>query len=117
MTTVASANILFELPTAAARESLDMVLAADPDLVGLQEWYLPRLGLLRRTGDVLITPSLGRLRLPAKGSARYHWVATAGAGCVAGARADRFDLIEGRSVVLSGPGRAERADHPWNLEP
>lgn len=116
-TSVATANILYKLPRSSAEEALTTVLAAEPDLVGLQEWYVSRLGLLRRTGDVLVTPSYGALRVPARRTPRYHWVVTAGAGSAAGARADRFDLLEGRSVLLTGPGRAERPDRPWGLEP
>ncbi|MET3960757.1 hypothetical protein ABIE44_000691 [Marmoricola sp. OAE513] len=115
-TRVASANVLFKLAASAAEETLTTVLATEPDLVGLQEWYVSRAGLLRRTGDVTLVPSFGVLRLPAR-TPRYHWVATLGAGCVVGARSDRFDLLEGRSLLLSGLGRSERVDHPFNAEP
>lgn len=114
MTTVVSANLIYTLPAPTARTALDLVLAAEPDLVGLQEWYVPRLPLLRRTGDVRLEP--GFLRIPAR-SPRYHWVATIGAGSVVGARADRFDLIEGRSVLLTGIGRSDRPDRFLATEP
>lgn len=117
MTTVVSANLLYTLPKAPARVALDLVLADEPDLVGLQEWYLPRLGLLRRTGDVLLEPSAGLLRVPAPDTPRYHWVATLADGNVAGARADRFDLVEGRSVLLTGIGRSDRPDRFLSTEP
>jgi len=114
MTTVVSANTLYTLPSHAAREVLDLALAEAPDLVGLQEWYLPRLPLLRRTGDVRLEP--GFLRVPAQ-APRYHWVATIAAGNVVGARADRFDLVQGRSVLLTGIGRSDRPDRFLSTEP
>ena len=48
-TRAATANILYKLPRSAAEEALTTVLATEPDLVGLQEWYVSRLDLLRRT--------------------------------------------------------------------
>lgn len=117
MTTVVSANLLYTLPASDARTALDLVLAPEPDLVGLQEWYLPRLGLLRRTGDVRLEPTQGLLRVPATSRPRYHWVQTIADGNVVGARADRFDLLEGRSVVLTGIGRSDRPDRFLALEP
>ncbi len=117
MTTVVTANLLYTLPFPAAREALGLVLADQPDLVGLQEWYLPRLPLLRRTGDVRLEPSFGLLRVPAPRSPQYHWVETIADGNVVGARADRFDLIEGRSVVLTGIGRSDRPDRFLHTEP
>lgn len=116
-TSVVTANLLFKLSRAEAAQALDTVLAEEPDLIGLQEWYVSRTDLLRRTGDVLLAPSLGLLRIPAGRDHGYHWVATIGAGCAVGARADRFDLVEGRAVVLSGLGRAERTEYPLNAEP
>jgi endonuclease/exonuclease/phosphatase family metal-dependent hydrolase len=116
-TTVASANLLFRLPATTAQESLRQVLDQAPDLIGLQEWYVSRVGLLRATGDVTISPSFGLVRLPANGRRDFHWVAAIGADCVVGARADRYDLLESRSVLLSGLGTSEREDHPLHLEP
>lgn len=117
-TSVATANLLFRLDRSDAAEALATVLAAEPDLVGLQEWYVSRTDLLARTGDVRLVPSLGllHLRLPRR-SHGYHWVATIGAGCAVGARADRYDLLEARSLLLSGLGRAERDDYPFGAEP
>lgn len=119
-TSVVSANLLFKLSRADAALALRTILAEEPDLIGLQEWYVSRTDLLRRTGGVMLTPSLGLLRIWSGSSHRsgdYHWVATIGAGCAVGARADRFDLIEGRSVVLNGIGRAERTEYLFNAEP
>lgn len=118
-TSVVTANLLFKLSRADAALALRTVLAEEPDLVGLQEWYVSRTDLLSRTGDVLLAPSLGLLRIPSAGQRAngYHWVATIGAGSAVGARADRFDLIEGHAIVLSGPGRAERTDYLLNAEP
>jgi len=117
MTTVVSANLLYTLPAPDARIALDLVLAPEPDLVGLQEWYLPRLPLLRRTGDVRLEPSFGLIRIPAPRTPLYHWVETIADGNVVGARADRFDLIEGRSVLLTGIGRSDRPDRFLDTEP
>jgi hypothetical protein len=114
MTTVVSANTLYTLSAHDARTVLDLTLAESPDLVGLQEWYLPRLPLLRRTGDVRLEP--GILRVPAR-TPRYHWVATIADGNVVGARADRYDLVEGRSVLLTGIGRSDRPDRFLHTEP
>ncbi len=116
-TVVVSANLLYTLPAAAARTALETVLAEQPDLVGLQEWYLPRLPLLRRTGDVRLEPSHGLLRVPASRRPRYHWIATIADGNVVGARADRFDVVAGRSVVLTGPGPSDRPDRFLGTEP
>lgn len=119
-TSVVTANILFKLSRTDAALALETVLAHEPDLIGLQEWYVSRTDLLSRTGDVLLTPSCGLLRLASRSAAPaqdYHWVSTIGAGCAVGARLDRFDLLEGRSVVLSGLGRAERTEYPFNAEP
>lgn len=113
---VASANILYKLPARDAGAALGLVLDEQPDLVGLQEWYVSRLGLLRRTGDVLLAPSAGLLRVPSS-VPRYHWVATIGAGNVAGARADRYDLLEGRSVTLSSVGPSDRPERFLHTEP
>jgi hypothetical protein len=117
MTTVVSANLLYTLPAPDARKALDLVLAPQPDLVGLQEWYLPRLPLLRRTGDVRLEPSFGLIRIPAAHAPRYHWVETIADGNVVGARADRFDLVHGRSVLLTGIGRSDRPDRFLDTEP
>ena len=114
-TRVASANILYTLPARDAVTALEQVLAEEPDLVGLQEWYVSRLPQLRRTGDVRTVPTLGRLSLP--GPKRYHWVSSIACGNVVGARADRFDLIGADAVVLSGIGRSDRPDRFLGTEP
>ena len=114
-TRVASANILYKLGAKAATTALEQVLAEEPDLVGLQEWYVSRLPLLRRTGDVRTVPSLFRLSVP--GPERYHWVSSIACGNVVGARADRFDLLRADDVVLSGIGRSDRPDRFLGTEP
>ena len=78
MTVVASANILYTLPPRAAADALDAVLAEAPDLVSLQEWYLPRLGLLRVPATSGSRPSGGlpAIPVPAPAPRTYHWVAT-----------------------------------------
>jgi hypothetical protein len=114
-TTVASATILYKLPRRDATAALEQVLAEEPDLVGLQEWYVSRLPLLRRTGDVRTVPSLLGLAVPGPG--RYHWVSSVACGNVVGARADRFDLLEADDVLLSGIGRSDRPDRFLGTEP
>lgn len=116
-TVVASANILYKLPRHDARAALAQVLEERPDLVGLQEWYLSRLSLLRQFGSVRVVPGLGfglssRPRDPA-----YHWVSAVGGGNVVGARADRFDPLSARAVFLSRIGRSDRPDRFLRTEP
>ena len=110
---VATANVLYTLPRADARTTLDHVLEAGPDLVALQEWYVVRLGLLREFGDVRIVPgfNIGTLN-PA-----YHWVTAVAGGNAVGARADRFEPVSARAVWLSGIGRSDRDDRFLGLEP
>ncbi|MCW2785346.1 MAG: hypothetical protein JWP74_1863 [Marmoricola sp.] len=117
MTVVASANILYKLPVRAAELTLEQVLAEQPDLVGLQEWYVSRLLSLRRAGDVRTVPSIGQRSVPSTRDARYHWVSSVGCGNVVGARADRFDLVGARAVVLSRIGRSDRPDRFLRTEP
>src|SRR5690242_9060080 len=114
-TKVASANILYKLGAGDAVRALEQVLAEEPDLVGLQEWYISRLPLLRRTGSVRTVPSLAGLSVP--GPKRYHWVSSVACGNVVGARADRFDLLEARDVLLSGIGKSDRPDRFLGTEP
>ncbi|RNL80044.1 hypothetical protein [Nocardioides marmorisolisilvae] len=114
-TKVASANILYKLGNRDAVVALEQVLAEEPDLVGLQEWYISRLPLLRRTGDVRTVPALLGLSVP--GPDRYHWVSSVSCGNVVGARADRFDLIRADDVLLSGIGRSDRPDRFLSTEP
>jgi hypothetical protein len=114
-TKVASANILYKLGADDAVTALEQVLAEEPDLVGLQEWYVSRLPLLRRTGSVRTVPSVAGFSVP--GPKRYHWVSSIACGNVVGARADRFDLLEARDVLLSGIGRSDRPDRFLHTEP
>ncbi|WP_460854129.1 hypothetical protein [Nocardioides montaniterrae] len=113
-TRIATANILFKLPHADARRALDLVLAEQPDLVTLQEWYVVRLNLLRATGSVRITPGLP-VSIP--GGDDFHWITGLGGGNAVGARKDRFDLLEAHQPWLSLPGRTERSDRRLNIEP
>lgn len=95
---VATANVLCTLAPERAREALRTVLAEEPDLVGLQEWTVRRRRLLRATpGYVWASPLLG--------------------GCPVGARTDRFDLLECRSVRLAGIGLADRGARSVPLLP
>jgi hypothetical protein len=113
-TRIVTANTLFKLPRDQAREVLADVLAPEPDLVGLQEWYVVRLPLLRPTGPVRITPGLP---LSVAGGTRYHWITGLGGGNAVGARADRFDLLEAHQPWLSLPGPTDRDDRFLGLEP
>jgi hypothetical protein len=118
MTVVASANILYTLPGAVAATALDSVLAEQPDLVALQEWYWGRLGTLRRWGGVRLA-TLGVLPavpVPAARAPRYHWVATVD-GNVVGARADRYDLVRARAHLNIWPAPSEREDRFLRTEP
>jgi endonuclease/exonuclease/phosphatase family metal-dependent hydrolase len=118
MTTVATANILYKLGWRDARTALRQMLEEEPDLIGLQEWYPTRIGMLRETGTVRTVPgvdlpfSLLRRRAP-----KMHWVSSLACGNVVGARADRFDLTQARAVVLSGIGRSDRPDRFLSTEP
>ena len=111
-TVVATANVRGSLPRDPARRALDLVLDRAPDLVGLQEWSVARLPVLRESGSAGLVPHLG-VRLPRSGGARtveYVWSSPVVGGCAIGARADRFELTGARLAVLSGPGRAGKGD-------
>ena len=112
-TVVASANILYKLDPDDARAALTQVLEARPDLVGLQEWYVTRLRLLRGFGDVRVVPGW---RTGGNDPA-YHWVSAVAGGNVVGARADRFEPVSARVVFLSGIGRSDLPDRFLRLEP
>jgi hypothetical protein len=117
-TTVATANILYTLADSEARTALDDVLHLAPDLVGLQEWYPSRVGLLRESGRVGLVPSIGlHLSAGGRGSREYVWSLPVLGGCVVGARADRLELRSCHAVPLSAPGRADREDRFLGLEP
>src|ERR1700712_2000622 len=91
-TTVATANVLYTLGPDEARTALADVLAVGPDLVGLQEWYPSRVGLLRETGRVGLVPSI-RVQFGRRDGSRsddYLWNLPLLGGCAVGARADRF---------------------------
>lgn len=116
-TAVASANILYKLRAPDARTALGQVLAHEPDLVGLQEWYVARLGLLRRFGAVRVVPSLGTGLLSRPSDPAYHWVSAVAGGNVVGARAERFDPVSARVAFVSGFGRSDRPDRALGVEP
>lgn len=97
-TVVATANVKYELSTAAAREALELVLEAEPDLVCLQEWTVLRRRLLAERPE-------------------YAWWAPWFGECVVGARVDRYDRLDRRVVGLSAPGWAESPHRPLGLEP
>ena len=99
----------------AARRALQEVLALEPDLVGLQEWYPRRWRILTRTGRVGLSPDLG-VRWP-RGTARYLWNVPLLGGCAIGARADRFELVRSSTRLLSRPALSDRKHHRRTLEP
>jgi len=114
VTVVATANILYKLGRDDARTALRQVLDAGPDLVGLQEWYVVRLGLLRETGDIDLVPGP---RLRATGDPAYHWVSAVAGGNVVGARADRYEPVSARAPFVSWFGRSDREDRFLHTEP
>jgi hypothetical protein len=116
-TVVASANILYKLRPHDAYAALTQVLAQEPDLVGLQEWYVSRLRLLRQFGDVKVIPTLGTGLLKRPRDPAYHWVSAVAGGNVVGARADRFEPVSARVEFVSGFGRSDRPDRALGIEP
>jgi hypothetical protein len=116
-TRVATANVLMTLPRDAGAAALDQVLAEQPDLVALQEWYLPRLGVLRQHGTVRLDPGFGLPAVPAPGSGPYAWVSTITDGNVVGWRTERYDLVEARTFLNVGPAPSERPDRFLRTEP
>ena len=116
-TVVASANILYTLPARDARTALGQVLAHEPDLVGLQEWYVSRLRLLREFGDVRVVPALGTRVLKRPPGPAYHWISAVAGGNVVGARASRFHPVSWRVAFVSGFGRSDRPDRALGIEP
>jgi hypothetical protein len=95
------------------------VLALEPDLVGLQEWYPGRFRMLAETGRVGLVPHLG-VRSPGstrRATSAYAWNAPLLGGCVVGARADRFELLRCHARLLSRAGLGDREPHRRTLEP
>jgi hypothetical protein len=116
-TTVASANILYTLPGRDARTALSQVLADAPDLVGLQEWYVARLRILREFGEVRVVPMLGTQLLRRPAGPAYHWISAVAGGNVVGADARRFEPLSARVAFVSGFGRSDRPDRALGIEP
>lgn len=119
-----SANVCSDQPTTAARAALRRILAIAPDVICLQEWFLPRAGALRSTGPVHLLP--GPIRLPARpprpdvagtGGGQYLWAASGLGDTVIGVRADRWQVQSAGLVLIDRPGRGERTDRPGGLEP
>jgi hypothetical protein len=82
---------------AEARRALGVVLAQQPDVVALQEWYAVRRDLLPRDGWTWRAPLLG--------------------GCVVGVRRGPLTVLQRRTAWLSRPGRADRGENRVGLEP
>lgn len=114
---VATANVLCTLDAADARRALRLVLDAGPDLVGLQEWQLPRLRLLRESGTVRLVPAPGRLARRTAPAAGYLWFAPLVGGCAVGMRAERFEPVSATVRLLSPVRRGDRADRGFGIEP
>jgi len=115
-TVVATANVNRALSRHDARAALTGILELEPDLVGLQEWNLTRLPLLRDSGSVGVVPDL-HLRLGRGRSSGYLWSQPLLGGTPVGARAGRFDLLGSAVRLLSKPGRADRPDRARGVEP
>lgn len=110
-TTVATANVRFDLQPDQAGLALDVVLDQGPDLVGLQEWAIARAGGLLRHGRVGPVPGVASLGWGRSGPGtvgEYHWNVPLVGGCVVGARLERYTPLRARPVLLSLPGRADR---------
>lgn len=98
-TVVASANVLCDLDLGPAERALELVLDRRPDLVGLQEWGLRRRRSLTRTAP------------------GYIWCPAPYGGCVAGARADRYELRGWRLRMLGSFARCETSARSFPLLP
>ena len=98
-TVVATANVLRDLDLLAAERALELVLEHGPDLVGLQEWGLRRRRSLRR-----VAPD-------------YVWCPAAYGGCVAAARADRYQLRGWRPHMLGAFARCEASARGFSVLP
>lgn len=117
-TTVVSANVLYTMGWQDARTTLRQVFDEEPDLIGLQEWYAVRIGLLRQSGTVRTVPGLPfTVPLPRQRPPVFRWVSSLACGNVVGARADRYDLLDADAVLLSGIGRSDRPDRLLATEP
>lgn len=118
-TDVATANVRCSLRLDEARKALGAVLDLEPDLIGLQEWGLSRHRLLRETGIVRLVPQFGvRIRRGTAGrEPAYLWASPIAGGCPVGARADRFELIECHSRILSWIARGDQAGRGLTILP
>jgi hypothetical protein len=96
-TVVATANILCTLRRDDARACLEAVLAAGPDIVGLQEWGWSRRALLPDADLSWVTPPYG--------------------GNPVGARRDRFDVVGHRLRPLGWVARSDRGARPLPVLP
>jgi hypothetical protein len=112
--TVVSANIAFKLGREQALAALEQVLGTGADLIALQEWYPSRARLLRATGSVRTVPGLP---IGTRPRGPVHWVSSLACGNVVGARADRYDLLEAGTELLSGIGRSDRPERFLATEP
>ncbi len=96
-TLVATANVLDALGRADARSAVEEVLAARPDIVGLQEWGWSRRALLP--------------------GADYAWVTPPYGANPVGARRDRYDVLGHRLRVVAWVARTDRGARPVPVLP
>ncbi|HEX7739915.1 MAG TPA: endonuclease/exonuclease/phosphatase family protein [Marmoricola sp.] len=111
---VASANVEVRLPASARRACLDGILAEDPDIVGLQEFFLNRARTLGEYGKLQLIP--GPVTFDAH-PGRYVWTGVTFGDCVVGLRAGRFAFESAHVLRLSRFGRAENPTRPGGIEP
>lgn len=96
---IATANLAQALDREGASVALGRVLETEPDLVALQEWNLPRRGLLASVGS------------------GYHWWWPVVGGCVVGARRARYEPLSRGVRLLSRPGAPGRRESGQTWQP
>lgn len=96
---IGTLNVKVDLDDGKALASLDDMLYAEPDILGLQEWPRDRSTILRQRGTVIMFPRLRRLfrRQPTSG---YVFVYPIG-GQPVGYDAEKFQLVAVRSHRLA----------------
>ncbi len=115
-TDVATANMLRDLGSREAEAALAVVLAVEPDLVGLQEWGPSRVRMLLSTGQVRPANRLAS-RWVTSARTGYLWLVPAAGGCPVGARAERYALVEARTHLLGGVGPSDPGARPLPVAP
>lgn len=111
---VASANVEVRLPATDRGACLDGILAEEPDVVGLQEFFVTKARTLSAYGEVRLSP--GPLDFD-DDPGRFVWLGATFGDCVVGLRTDRFAVESVHPLRLSRPGRAENPMRRWGIEP